>query len=229
MITHLDVQIGRVLKVMEEKKLMENTIIVFAGDNGLAVGQHGLMGKQNLYEHSIHVPLIFSGPGIPKNKKDTNFAYLFDIFPTLCDLAGVQIPPTVEGKSLKPILFGGEEKVREAMFFAYKNFQRAVRKDQWKLIKYNVNNEVITQLFDLKEDPYETNNLADNSQYKSQLDEMTNLLIDQMIENNDQANLNKKGWGVSVLPAWKDKVSKETLEQLRKLAEKEREMRGFKN
>ena len=227
MITHLDAQIGRVLQTLEEKGLAENTIIVFSGDNGLAVGQHGLMGKQNLYEHSIQVPLIFKGPGIKKNKKSNNFAYLLDIYPTLCDIGGVSIPSTVEGKSLKPVLTGNIQQTRDVMFFAYKNFQRAVRKDRWKLIKYNVKNEVITQLFDLIEDPYEIKNLANNPEYKSQLEEMNKLLIQQMIENNDLADLKKEGWGVPVLPAWKDKVDEETLENLRGLAEKERKMRGF--
>lgn len=69
MISEMDAQVGRILETLEKEGLMENTLIVFAGDNGLAVGQHGLLGKQNLYEHSIRVPMIFSGPGIPKIKK----------------------------------------------------------------------------------------------------------------------------------------------------------------
>jgi len=228
MITHLDEQIGRILKVLKERGMEENTIVVFSGDNGLAVGQHGLMGKQNLYEHSINVPLIIKGPGIPQNKRTENSAYLFDIYPTICDLAGVKdIPESVQGISLKPTLMEQEQHSREVMFFAYKNFQRAVRKGKWKLIKYNVNNEVTTQLFDLEVDPYETTNLADNPQYKNQLDEMTEVLSWQMLENNDLARLDKEGWGVPVLPAWKDKTDPEEVEHLRGLAEKEREMRGF--
>lgn len=227
MITHLDAQIGRVLNTLEEKGLAENTIIVFAGDNGLAVGQHGLMGKQNLYEHSINVPLLFKGPGIPKGKTTDCFAYLFDIYPTLCDLTENDIPQTVQGKSLKPVLMATKQQVREGMFFAYKNFQRAVRNDQYKLIKYNVNNEVVTQLFDLKNDPFETTNLADQSEFKEKLQEMTDLMSAQMTLNNDEANLNEKGWGVPVLPAWKDKGDEAGVEYLRGLAEKERQMRGF--
>ena len=69
MITHLDYEIGRVIQKLEEKGLLENTIVVFAGDNGLAVGQHGLFGKQSCYEHSNRVPLIFAGPGIPQGEK----------------------------------------------------------------------------------------------------------------------------------------------------------------
>ena len=65
MITHLDAQIGRVIDAVKQRGSLENTIIVLAGDNGLALGQQGLMGKQNLYEHSLRVPLVFSGPGVP--------------------------------------------------------------------------------------------------------------------------------------------------------------------
>lgn len=227
MITHMDAQIGRILNKLEEKGLAENTIIVFAGDNGLAVGQHGLMGKQNLYEHSINVPLLFKGPGIPKGKTMDSFAYLFDIYPTLCDLTQTNIPQTVEGQSLKPILMGTKQQVHNGMFFAYKNFQRAVRNDRYKLIKYNVNNEVVTQLFDLENDPFETTNLADQSQFKDQLKLMTDLMSTQMTLNNDEADLNKKSWGVPISLAWKDKTDKAGVEYLRGLAEKERQMRGF--
>jgi arylsulfatase A-like enzyme len=227
MITHLDAQIGRVMNKLEEKGLTENTIIVFAGDNGLAVGQHGLMGKQNLYEHSINVPLLFKGPGIPKGKTVNNFAYLFDIYPTLCDLTETNIPQTVEGQSLKPVFMGATQQVRNGMFFAYKNFQRAVRNDRYKLIKYNVKNEVVTQLFDLENDPLETTNLAENPQFKDQLQMMTNLMETQMRLNNDAADLKKEGWGVPVLLAWKDKTNKVEVEHLRGLAEEERKMRGF--
>ena len=205
MITHLDAQIGRLLKVLEEKGLMENTIIIFSGDNGLAVGQHGLMGKQNLYEHSINVPLIFKGPGIEKNTRTAKFAYLFDIYPTLCDFVGIDIPSSVEGESLKEVLYGKELKTREALFFAYKNFQRAVRKDNWKLIMYNVDDKITTQLFNLENDPFEIINLAADPAHKEKLSEITLLLDQQMKAYHDQADINKQGWGVPVIPSWRDR------------------------
>ena len=81
MIAHLDAGIGRILNALDERGMKENTIVIFAGDNGLAVGQHGLMGKQNMYEHSVRVPLIFAGPGIPEGQKTDALCYLLDIFP----------------------------------------------------------------------------------------------------------------------------------------------------
>jgi arylsulfatase A-like enzyme len=195
-------------------------------DNGLAVGQHGLMGKQNLYEHSINIPLIFKGPGISKGIKKNDFAYLFDIYSTLCHFAEIDSPDSVQGQIL-PVTNNTQVASRESLFFSYKNFQRAVRNDQWKLIKYNVDHEIVTQLFDLEKDPFETENLAYDKQYEEKLAEMTNLMVEQMTANNDEANLNKEGWGVPVLPAWKDKTDANEVEHLRKLAEKERQMRGF--
>ncbi|MCF6223309.1 MAG: sulfatase-like hydrolase/transferase [Flavobacteriaceae bacterium] len=227
MITHLDEQIGRVLKSLKEKGLIENTIIIFAGDNGLAVGQHGLMGKQNLYEHSINVPLIFKGPDIPTGIKTNSSSYLFDIYPTLCDLVGISIPSTVNGKSLKPVINGKIKQRRKAQLFAYKNFQRSVRKDNWKLIKYNVKGTITTQLFNLKEDPFETNNISENKAYKEQLNDMTALMQELMIEYNDSVDLEKPGWGVSVLPAWVDQIDPKRVSYLKELAKKERAMRGF--
>lgn len=226
MITHLDEQIGRVLKTLEDKGMLDNTIIVFSGDNGLAVGQHGLMGKQNVYEHSINVPLVFRGPGIAKGAKKSNLAYLFDIYPTLCDFAGVKAPASVQGQVLSVTDTTGI-KGRESMYFAYKHFQRAVRNDRYKLIKYNVGDSVTTQLFDLKEDPFETNNLADNADYSEQLSEMTDLLAQKMLENNDEANINEPNWGVEPIISWLDKVGPEKAEHYRSMANKEREMRGF--
>ena len=90
LITHLDEQVGRILAALEETGHAENTIIIYAADHGLALGSHGLLGKQSLYEHSMRGPLIIAGPGIPAGRSTAAFTYLFDLFPTICDLAGVE-------------------------------------------------------------------------------------------------------------------------------------------
>ena len=195
MITHLDEQIGRVLKTLEESGKSDNTIIIFAGDNGLAVGQHGLFGKQNLYEHSVHVPLIISGPGLPQGKTCDAFCYLLDIFPTVCELVGSPIPETVEGKSLVPLITGEKKKVRDSIFGAYKEFQRMVRNDRWKLIIYNVNGKQTMQLFDLQNDPWEMKNLAGDTAQAGRIKELTTLLKKWMKETGDNCDLNKPNWG----------------------------------
>lgn len=160
-IHHVDEQVGRVLDALEASGQAENTIVVFAGDNGLAVGQHGLMGKQNLYDHSVRVPLIFAGPGIPAGKQTDALCYLLDIFPTLCELTDQEIPATVEGRSLLPVIRGETDQHRDVLHFAYRHWQRGVRKNDWKLIEYCVNGNRHTQLFDLTADPLEMNNVAD--------------------------------------------------------------------
>ncbi len=176
MITHADAQMGKVIQALEAKGVLDNTIIIFAGDNGLALGQHGLMGKQSMYEHSIRVPLVFCGPGIPQGKQSNAFCYLFDIYPTLCDL--IDIPPanTIEGKSLRPAMYD-DDPIRDTMYFAYTGLHRCVRDRRFKLIEYAVNGERTTQLFDMEADPWELHNLAGNAVYAKDLARLRSLLI----------------------------------------------------
>ena len=164
MITHLDYEIGRVMDTLEKTGKLDNTIIILAGDNGLSVGQHGLMGKQNHYEHSIRVPLVFFGPGIPQNKKIDDFVYLLDIYPTLCELLGLEIPETVEGKSFLGSFYDKEEQTRETLYFAYTDLIRSVKNKRYKLIQYR-SDVGKTQLFDLVNDPLEMINLYDDNEY----------------------------------------------------------------
>ncbi len=174
MITHLDDAIGRVVEAVEKAGKLAETIFVFAGDNGLAVGQHGLMGKQSCYEHSVRVPLVLAGPGVPAGERSVARAYLFDIFPTLCELCGVETPATVEGTSLAPALNDPAETLREAMYFAYCQTQRAVKRDGFKLIDVRMNGRRTGwQLFDLENDPWETNNLIDDPAYKNRREALT--------------------------------------------------------
>jgi arylsulfatase A-like enzyme len=188
MITHLDEQIGRVLQALKESGQAENTIIVFAGDNGLAVGQHGLFGKQNLYEHSVRVPLLISGPGLPKGERRAVLCYLHDLFPTLCDLAGVPKPETVESVSLAPALKSSDARARETIFAAYRNVQRMVRDDRLKLIEYYPHDKVgtrKTQLFDVANDPWEMKNLADDPQFGEPLARLRAILGEAQRKNDD--------------------------------------------
>jgi arylsulfatase A-like enzyme len=195
MISEVDYQIGRVMEMLKKTGKDKNTIVVFAGDNGLEVGEHGLLGKQNPYESSMRVPLIFSGPGIPKAKRINGLVYLNDIYPTLCELTGIAAPSSVEGSSLKSAFGKSSFEGREHAFFAYLNVQRAIVRDDFKLIRYNVNGQSPVQLFNLKNDPLEMNNLAEEKQYQSKVTSMTLLLDKTMKQLNDFCDLNKPGWG----------------------------------
>jgi len=175
MMTHLDEQVGNVINALKTKGIYDNTIIVFAGDNGLALGQHGLMGKQNVYEHSIKTPLIMVGKGIKAGKINKDFTYTFDIFPTLCGLSGTPVPASVQGQNV----FDKKATKRETMFHAYRNFQRAIRKGDFKLIEYTVKSQKTLQLFNLKNDPFEMNNLANNPKFTAKQNELQTLLAEQ--------------------------------------------------
>ncbi|MBK35176.1 MAG: hypothetical protein CME26_06550 [Gemmatimonadetes bacterium] len=161
MISHIDRQVGEILRALEETGQIDRTLIVFAGDNGLAVGQHGLMGKQNLYEHSVRVPLVFKGPGIPRNERRSAYCYLIDIFPTLLELIDAAIPESVEGLSLVGSMRDGSESVREGLLYAYKGLHRSAKQGEHKLIEYSVDGVRTTQLFNLASDPWEMKNLAE--------------------------------------------------------------------
>lgn len=174
MITHMDAEMGRVLQTLEAAGHLENTIVIYTADHGLAVGQHGLLGKQNLYNHSIRVPSIFAGPGVPTGQTVDALTYLHDLFPTVCDLTGVDCPDTVEGHSLVPLMEGCVEKVYDTVFAAYKDIQRTVSDGRWKLIRYYVSKDTgkgtdCIQLFDLQQDPWETTNLADLPEHVERL------------------------------------------------------------
>jgi len=160
MISHLDDAFGRVVSALKSAGEFDNTIIVFAGDNGLAVGQHGLMGKQNLYDHSVRVPLIFAGPGIPQGQRSQALVYLLDIFPTLCDLTGIEAPASAEGISIAPGMSQPGAALRDLLYLAYGDSIRGMTDGKRKLIEYACG---ATQLFDLAADPLEMRDLASES------------------------------------------------------------------
>jgi arylsulfatase A-like enzyme len=174
MITHLDAQVGRVLAALEETGQRENTIVIYSADNGLALGSHGLLGKQNVFEHSMRVPLIMAGPGIPSGRSTTAFTYLLDLYPTLCDVLAIPSPPGLEGESLRPLWEGKKERVRDSVFLPFLDLQRAVRDEQWKLIAYPKIGHV--ELFDLKNDPGETTNLIDRPEHAGQVQRLRALM-----------------------------------------------------
>ena len=186
-ISYLDAQIGRVLDALAASPYASNTIVVFSSDSGVARGSHGLIGKQNCYEHSVRVPLIFSGPGIPTNQRTDAMCYLFDVLPTLGKLCGVSAPAQSEGVEFGATLRDAAASARPQLMFAYKNVQRAVLQGNWKLIRYPFANR--TQLFDMQLDPHEMDSLAGQPEHAAKLAEMTTLLEKEMKDFGDNAKL----------------------------------------
>ena len=178
-----DAAMGRVIQALRDAGQFENTIFFIAGDNGLSLGEHGLLGKQNLYEFGgMHVPLIIAGKGIRKGETRAS-VYLMDVFPTACELSGTPIPSRVEGLSLAPIIHGEKSRVREYLFTAYRACQRSISDDRWKLIRYPLIDK--TQLFDIEHDAHEEHDLASQPKYAGKIKELTTKLAELQKQYDD--------------------------------------------
>ena len=161
-ITGLDFHIGRLLRALHDLGQLDNTIVIFTADQGIAVGSHGLLGKQSLYDAAMKVPLVFAGPGIRPGSSDA-LVYLLDLYPTVCGLVGADVPAGLDGRSFQGVLDGTSTAARSTLLLSYRDVQRAVRDERWKLIRYPQVD--ITQLFDLENDPDEMRNLAADPQH----------------------------------------------------------------
>lgn len=209
---NIDIQLGKVLARLRELGELENTYIFYTSDHGIAIGRHGLQGKQNLYEHTWRVPYIVKGPGIKPGSRAKGNIYLLDSLATICDLTGVPAPDSNEGISFKPVLMGAKETIRETLYGAYnggtKPGMRSVKKGDWKLIQYDVMEGRVreSQLFNLAENPNEflqehhdpevmkasgirpsenQVNLAGDPKYAEKLAEMEALLLSEMRRLDD--------------------------------------------
>jgi arylsulfatase A-like enzyme len=160
-ISHMDQQIGRIIAALEATDQLQHTLIVFTSDHGLSVGSHGLRGKQNMYTHTIGVPLLMRGPGVPSQQQTEALCNLRDIFPTLCDLCGIDGPgDAIDGRSLLPLLQDAQAVIHPFLTGYFRGSQRMIRKGQWKYVDYP---EAGTeQLFHLASDPDEIQNLAED-------------------------------------------------------------------
>lgn len=182
-ISHMDTQVGRILDALDATGRADNTYIFFTADHGLAVGRHGLMGKQNMYEHSMKAPLIVAGPGMPENQRNDALVYLQDIMPTTLALANIPVPEHVAYKSLLPLINGERTQTHEAVYGAYMDKQRMARAGDFKLIYYP--GIGLYQLFNLATDPHESKNLADEPRHASQLATLKQRLRALQQENRD--------------------------------------------
>ena len=213
---YIDIQIGRVLKKLEAMGELDNTYVFYAADHGMAIGRHGLQGKQNLYEHTWRIPFIAKGPGIKPGTRVQGNIYLMDVLGTICDLAGIQTPEKIESISFRGVLEGKQQSVRDVLYGVYcggtKPGMRSIRKGDWKLIKYDVLDGEVreTQLFNLKDNPHEflsqhadakvvsmlgstptkaQVDLAEDPNYADKLAEMEALLLSEMKRLDDPYRL----------------------------------------
>ncbi|MDB4148284.1 sulfatase [Flavobacteriaceae bacterium] len=189
--TFVDAQIGRILKKLKQTGLDKNTIVVFTSDHGYHLGEHGHWQKQTLFDNSTRVPLIFSGPGIESNIRIENSPVeLIDIYPTLMDLTGIELPDHVVGKSLKPVFENNNFKTRNSALTRWRNGY-SIKTENFRLTKWGENGELGYELYDHKNDKEELKNLVSNPNYSLLLDSMK-IEIDIRIAN---AKLKPKGVG----------------------------------
>lgn len=179
-VTAMDANVGRILDRIEEKGLQENTLVIFMSDNGFNCGQHGIWGKGNgtypfnMYDSSVKVPAIMSHPGvIPQGVTSGAIVSGYDFMPTLLDYAGLANPEAekLPGRSFVNILLGNEEKGREnAIVFDEYGPARMIRSREWKYVhRYPYGPD---ELYNMKEDPEEKINLADDSRYMNVVERM---------------------------------------------------------
>jgi len=166
-ISHMDEQIGRIVAAIESHGLAQNTLVIFTSDQGLAMGSHGLRGKQNMYEHTVGVPMILNGPGVPRGKRFGAQVYLRDLYPSMCELTGMPVPESVEGRSFVPVLRGHADAIHDQTFGYFRDVQRMIRTDRWKLIHYPAIGR--RQLFDLAADPLERYDLSADARHAAVL------------------------------------------------------------
>jgi len=163
LVAHQDAQVGRVLAALAASGLAEDTLVVFTADHGLALGSHGLLGKQSLYEHSMRSPCVIAGPGVPAGASRDGLAYLFDLTATCLETAGVAKPAGVDGRSLWPMLRQADAPAangRDELLLIYSKTQRAIRHGDHKLIRFPQVDR--TMLFDVVADPHELRDLSDD-------------------------------------------------------------------
>lgn len=183
-ITHLDQQIGRILDALQASGKADNTWIFFTADHGLAMGKHGLFGKQNMYEHSLRVPFLVSGPNVPAAKRISTPIYLQDLMPTTLELAGVSRPDTCEFHSILPQINGAKiQSSYPAIYGGYLQLQRCVIVNGWKLIVYP--KAGIMRLYDLTNDPEELRDLAKETEQRARIQKMLEQLKELQRQYDD--------------------------------------------
>ena len=188
LITHLDEQIGGILDGLESTGKMDNMYIIFTSDHGLAVGRHGLLGKQTQFDHSIRPPFMIVGPKIPADQKVDADIYLQDAMATSLELAGIEKPDYVFFNSVLDLADGSRTKSHyDAIYNGYINYQRMIRKDGFKLIVYPKLNKML--LFNMKNDPKEMNDLAAQPEYRNKVIKMFEELLELQKQMNDPLDI----------------------------------------
>lgn len=181
-VSYMDAQAGQVLDALPRLGVADNTIVVFVSDHGWHLGEHGLWHKRSLFEESARVPLIVATPkGRANGQRSAGLVELIDLFPTLCDLAGVAAPRGLPGASLRPLLENPQGKVHDAAFTQARrganaeHWGRSVRTTRWRCTEWDEGRSGL-ELYDHANDPHEYRNLAQDPAHAATLAELRGLL-----------------------------------------------------
>jgi choline-sulfatase len=186
-ITHMDEQIGRILAELKKSGQEDNTYIFFTADHGLACGQHGLLGKQNMFEHSVRVPMMVVGPDIPRGKKLDTPVYVQDVMASTLELAEAEKPDYVQFRSLLPLIRGERESNYDAIYGAYVTGQRMVTVGDWKMILYPKAKKSL--LFNVADDPLEMKDLSEKREHQAKMKRLFSRLLKLQHETGDEMDL----------------------------------------
>lgn len=179
----MDAQLGKILDQLDALNLTDSTAIIFTSDHGYHLGEHTMWEKNNLHEEVTRVPLIISVPGMAPGRTSAQVE-LVDMYPTVCELMGIPIPATVQGKSLVPIIKDASATIREASYTWY-NANDSLRTKRWAYIRYRDGKE---ELYDMDKDPKQFDNLAMTSEPPAELEKMREMLQERLKEMNIRKN-----------------------------------------
>lgn len=182
-VTFMDQQVGRILDALDASEYRDQTAVIFTSDHGYHLGEHGFWQKSNLHEEVIRVPLVIRAPGMPRGQS-RSIVELVDLYPTICELTGVAIPPACQGNSLLPVLTDAGAVVKsEALSFRNGT---SLREDRWHYMRYNDETE---ELYDMSDDPEEMQNLAASGDHTDVLSELRDRLrtrLDHLADRKTQ-------------------------------------------
>lgn len=195
-VSYMDAQLGRVLDALDETGLAERTIVALWGDHGWHLGDHGMWCKHTNYEQAARIPLIVAAPGVEAGSKTRALVETVDLYPTLCELAGLPASPGLEGTSFVPVLHDPAATTKESVIHVYPRSQRlgrAIRTARHRLIEWKrpgaAADAAVLELYDYHADPQETQNLADQ---QPQVVAQLRTLLDQHPEAKPQLRTSKK-------------------------------------
>jgi arylsulfatase A-like enzyme len=196
LVKSVDENVGRVLDYLDESGLAKNTLVIYTSDQGFSLGEHGFYNKQWMYESPLHQPLLVRYPGViqPGSVHDSMVNHV-DLAPTLLDFAGQSIPDDMQGYSLKPILQGNAKRVRDASYYHFYSHgvrlpeMIGIRTETHKLIHYPGMEPAQWELFDLRRDPDEMNNLNANPEYAQVREQLLGKLKALVAKHEDPVSI----------------------------------------